>query len=133
MDGKIALITPLALLLFANNGLAAGRLSDAQLDRVTAGDVSLVCSNCGTGSSSASSISANGITTSTSSSTPGGGNSGGAGSTGGGGSNGGSNNGGSSGNNSGGGSGSSGPGVVFSVPIPASIAAVINLATVIHQ
>lgn len=90
------------------------RLSDTQMDRVTAGQVlGIECPGCTLASSN--SMSTNGVTISMTSTgvTPGGG-------------------GGGTGGSSGGGGGSSGPSIVTSAPtFPANIAAAINAATTI--
>jgi hypothetical protein len=107
--------------------IAAGsrQLSDAQMDRVTAGQVlGIECAGCTLASST--SMSANGITTSMNSTavTPGAAGSGGPGGTGGSGGTG-------SGGTSSGSSGPTGPSVLTSPPaLPANLAAIINTATI---
>ncbi len=115
--------------------IAAGsrQLSDAQMDRVTAGQVlGIECAGCTLASST--SMSANGITTSMNSTavTPGAAGSGGTSGTGGGGTGGTGGSGGTgSGGTSSGSSGPTGPSVLTSPPaLPANLAAIINTATI---
>lgn len=118
MDGKtvffaLALATSPAC---AGIAVAAERLSEGQMDRVTAGALAIECLSCGNVSISTISMSVNGVTTTTSSST--------------GGSNSSSGNSGSSGNSSSGGgsTGPGGPSVVTTITVPGYLAAIINTA-----
>lgn len=128
MDNKTVLF---ALALVASPpcaGIAAAdRLSEGQMDRVTAGALTIECPNCGNVSMSSGSISVNGVTTNTSST-------GGSGS--GGSSNSASGSSGNSGNSGSGNSGSSsgstglsGPSVATTISVPANLTAIINNAT----
>ena len=134
MDNKTVLfaLALVALPPCAGIASAADRLNEGQMDRVTAGALTIDCSGCGNVSTSATSTSVNGVTTTTSSTgATGSGNSGGNGNSSGGG---GSGNTGGNGNSSGGGSnGSNGPSVAFTIPVPANLAAIINTATAVHQ
>ena len=120
MSSKAVLFASLGLFLCAKAVGAADYLTDAQMDRVTAGQVlGLDCSICTL--SSSNSMSTNGVTTMTNSSSSGGTSSGGG--TGGSGGSG----------SSGGGGGTSGSGLIStSVQVPASVIAILTAAATIH-
>lgn len=133
MDNKTVLFA-LALVASppcAGIAAAADRLSEGQMDRVTAGSLTIDCSGCGNVSTSATSVSINGVTTTTSSNTgaTGSGNTGGNGNS----SGSGSGNTGGNGNGDGSSNGSNGPSVAFTISIPANLAAIINTATVVNH
>jgi hypothetical protein len=124
---KRVLICLAALPLLAGGASAAGRLSDPQLDVITAGETpgqlpEILAINCpGCTLQSSTSTSKNGVTTTTSSTVVVGGSTGG-------GTTGGSTGGGSTGGSTGGGNPVVGPSVVSSIPTPANLTAVITNA-----
>ena len=120
---KKILIGLVALPFIAGTATAADRLSDQQLDTVTAGAlVSIDCPGCTLASSN--SMSNNGVTTSASSTVtvpvPGGTGGGTGGGGGGGGSGGGTGN-----------PGPTGPGVVSTIAVPPALAAIVNGASTV--
>jgi hypothetical protein len=114
-----------ALPFFLRIAAAAEPLTDVQMDEITAGDLpAITCTSCISSSSTATSMTTNGITVTTSVGSTTGGNDGSTGNSGG--STG--NNGGSTGNN-GGSIGGTTPAPVPTVTLPANLVSIITAAT----